>query len=202
MVTQVMTLESSWKRTTPVSWVSFLLTYFILTRFETVQHWLMALVEIEHSDWIHWTFLVLYFERVKRSFIKKRFKPINCQNWFSSRCNKLNRVQFEVIDRFWCWEWIEREIFFSTGSSTFCCLALDRNQRLLRSLNIGDSGFIVYRNHQIYRRSECTNDPFSGAPRQLFALDDSNGLPVIRNELWTMQMKNDCHAKDVQRYFI
>lgn len=42
------------------------------------------------------------------------------------------------------------EIF---GSATLCLMAIERSSSSLRSLNIGDSGFMLIRNHQLIRRS-------------------------------------------------
>ncbi|CAF1190055.1 unnamed protein product [Adineta steineri] len=68
------------------------------------------------------------------------------------------------------------------GSSTLCLLALDKQEHTLTSLNIGDSGFVIYRNNEIYRRSTSTMNPNGAGPRQLFSLNDSLGLPCFINE--------------------
>jgi hypothetical protein len=65
------------------------------------------------------------------------------------------------------------------GSSTLCLLALDKQEHTLKSLNIGDSGFVIYRNNKIYHRSTCTMNSDGCGPRQLFAID---GLPCFINE--------------------
>jgi serine/threonine protein phosphatase PrpC len=68
------------------------------------------------------------------------------------------------------------------GSSTLCLFALDKNENMLTSLNIGDSGFVIYRNNEIYRRSKCTMSANGCGPRQLFAINSSLGLPCFINE--------------------
>jgi len=68
------------------------------------------------------------------------------------------------------------------GSSTLCLLALHKQENTLTSLNIGDSGFVIYRNKQIYRRSKCTMSANGGGPRQLFSVNSSLGLPCFINE--------------------
>jgi len=69
-----------------------------------------------------------------------------------------------------------------SGSSTLCLLALNKQKHTLTSLNIGDSGFVIYRNNEIYRRSTCTMSSNGCGPRQLFSLDDSLGIPCFINE--------------------
>jgi serine/threonine protein phosphatase PrpC len=68
------------------------------------------------------------------------------------------------------------------GSSTLCLFALDKKENMLTSLNIGDSGFVIYRNNEIYRRSKCTMSANGCGPRQLFAINSSLGLPCFINE--------------------
>ena len=68
------------------------------------------------------------------------------------------------------------------GSSTLCLLAFDKQDNTLTSLNIGDSGFVIYRNNKIYCRSTCTMDSNGGGPRQLFAINSSFALPCFINE--------------------
>jgi serine/threonine protein phosphatase PrpC len=70
----------------------------------------------------------------------------------------------------------------SLGSSTLCLLALDKQKNTLTSLNIGDSGFVIYRNNEIYRRSKCTMNANGCGPRQLFAVNSTLGLPCFINE--------------------
>ncbi|CAF4823043.1 unnamed protein product [Rotaria socialis] len=68
------------------------------------------------------------------------------------------------------------------GSSTLCLFALDKQEKTLTSLNIGDSGFVIYRNNEIYGRSKCTMNSSGIGPRQLFAVNGSLGLPCFINE--------------------
>jgi hypothetical protein len=68
------------------------------------------------------------------------------------------------------------------GSSTLCLLALDKQKHRLSTLNIGDSGFVIYRNNKIYHRSTCTMYSDGYGPRQLFALERSFGLPCFFDE--------------------
>lgn len=68
------------------------------------------------------------------------------------------------------------------GSSTLCLLALNKQENTLTSLNIGDSGFVIYRNKQIHRRSKCTMNSNGCGPRQLFSVNSSLGLPCFINE--------------------
>ena len=68
------------------------------------------------------------------------------------------------------------------GSSTLCLLALNKQENTLTSLNIGDSGFVIYRNNEIYCRSKCTMDRNGCGPRQIFAVNSSLGLPCFINE--------------------
>jgi hypothetical protein len=68
------------------------------------------------------------------------------------------------------------------GSSTLCLLALNKHEHTVTSLNIGDSGFIIYRNHEIYRRSKSTMNYDGCGPKQLFAVNSSFGLPCFINE--------------------
>ncbi|CAF1015588.1 unnamed protein product [Adineta ricciae] len=68
------------------------------------------------------------------------------------------------------------------GSSTLCLLALDKQKKTLTTLNIGDSGFVIYRNNHIYRRSKCTMNSNGCGPRQLFAVNGSLGVPCFLNE--------------------
>jgi hypothetical protein len=68
------------------------------------------------------------------------------------------------------------------GSSTLCLLALDKQKNTLTSLNIGDSGFVIYRNNEIYCRSKCTMNANGCGPRQLFAVNSTLGLPCFINE--------------------
>jgi len=77
---------------------------------------------------------------------------------------------------------ILKTILSLLGSSTLCFLSLDKKEHILSSLNIGDSGFIIYRNNEIYHRSTCTMSSNGGAPRQLFALNSTAGLPCFINE--------------------
>ncbi|CAF3002653.1 unnamed protein product [Rotaria sp. Silwood2] len=81
------------------------------------------------------------------------------------------------------------------GSSTLCLLALDKQKHTLTSLNIGDSGFVIYRNNEIYCRSTCTMNSNGCAPRQLFALNDSIGLSCFMNETKFLQ---DCSLHNVK----
>ncbi|CAF3549284.1 unnamed protein product [Rotaria sp. Silwood1] len=67
-------------------------------------------------------------------------------------------------------------------SSTLCLFALDKQENTLTSLNIGDSGFVIYRNNEIYCRSKCTMNSNGFGPRQLFSVNDSLGLPCFINE--------------------
>jgi len=71
------------------------------------------------------------------------------------------------------------------GSSTLCLLALNKHDHMLTSLNIGDSGFIIYRQGEIIRRSKCTMNHDGCGPKQLFAVNGSFGLPcfITENEL-------------------
>jgi hypothetical protein len=69
-----------------------------------------------------------------------------------------------------------------SGSSTLCLLSLDKKEHTLTSLNIGDSGFIIYRDNQIYHQSTCTMSSNGGGPRQLFALNSTIGIPCFINE--------------------
>lgn len=68
------------------------------------------------------------------------------------------------------------------GSSTLCLFALDKHEHRVTSLNIGDSGFIIYRNGEIFRRSKSTMNHDGCGPRQLFAVNGSSGLPCFVNE--------------------
>ncbi|CAF0732894.1 unnamed protein product [Adineta ricciae] len=68
------------------------------------------------------------------------------------------------------------------GSSTLCLLALNKEEHTLTSLNIGDSGFVIYRNNEIYGRSKCTMNSNGRGPKQLFSLNDSLGVPCFINE--------------------
>ncbi len=68
------------------------------------------------------------------------------------------------------------------GSSTLCLLALDKQEHTLTSLNIGDSGFVIYRNNKIYHRSTCTVTSDGCGPRQIFAMNGSFNLPCFNNE--------------------
>jgi len=61
-------------------------------------------------------------------------------------------------------------------------LALDKQDKTLTTLNIGDSGFVIYRNNKIYRRSKSTMNSNGSGPRQLFAVNGSLGLPCFINE--------------------
>ncbi len=69
-----------------------------------------------------------------------------------------------------------------SGSSTLCFLSLDKKEHTLSSLNIGDSGFVIYRNNEIYHRSTCTMSSNGCGPRQLFALNSTLGIPCFINE--------------------
>jgi serine/threonine protein phosphatase PrpC len=69
-----------------------------------------------------------------------------------------------------------------TGSSTLCLFALDKQKHTLTSLNIGDSGFVIYRNNEIHRRSKSTMNSNSSGPRQLFSVNGAFGLPCFINE--------------------
>ncbi|CAF3399144.1 unnamed protein product [Rotaria sp. Silwood1] len=73
------------------------------------------------------------------------------------------------------------------GSSTLCLLALDKQEHTLTSLNIGDSGFVIYRNNEIYCRSTCTMNSHNSGPIQLFALNDWIGLSCFMNETKFLQ---------------
>lgn len=68
------------------------------------------------------------------------------------------------------------------GSSTLCLLALNKQEHTLTSLNIGDSGYVIYRNNKIYCRSTCTINSDGCGPRQLFAFNGSLGSPCFINE--------------------
>lgn len=81
------------------------------------------------------------------------------------------------------------------GSSTLCLLALDKQARTLTSLNIGDSGFVIYRNNRIYRRSKSTMSSNGCGPRQLFAVNGSLGLPCFINE---NEVLRDCSLDTVE----
>ncbi|UJR26772.1 hypothetical protein I4U23_008086 [Adineta vaga] len=81
------------------------------------------------------------------------------------------------------------------GSSTLCLLALDKEEHTLTSLNIGDSGFVIYRNNEIYSRSKSTLNPNGRAPRQLFSLNDSLGLPCFINE---NEILRDCSLDTIK----
>jgi serine/threonine protein phosphatase PrpC len=80
----------------------------------------------------------------------------------------------------------KKRIFISKGdflgSSTLCLLTLDKQEHTLTSLNIGDSGFVICRNNEIYHRSTCTMSSDGCGPRQLFAIDGSVDLPCISNK--------------------
>ncbi len=47
---------------------------------------------------------------------------------------------------------------------------------------MGDSGFVIYRNNQLYYRSTCTMHSDGYGPKQLFALESSFGLPCFLDE--------------------
>ncbi|CAF5208822.1 unnamed protein product, partial [Rotaria magnacalcarata] len=68
------------------------------------------------------------------------------------------------------------------GSSTLCLLALDKQERTLTSLNIGDSGFVIFRDNELYFQSTCTMNSNGCVPRQLFALNGPMSLPCFLNE--------------------
>ncbi|CAF3211707.1 unnamed protein product [Rotaria socialis] len=68
------------------------------------------------------------------------------------------------------------------GSSTLCLLALDKQERTLTSLNIGDSGFVIFRDNELYSQSTCTMNSNGCVPRQLFALNGPIRLPCFLNE--------------------
>ncbi|CAF1353982.1 unnamed protein product [Rotaria sordida] len=81
------------------------------------------------------------------------------------------------------------------GSSTLCLFALDKQENTLTSLNIGDSGFVIYRNNEIYCRSRCTMSSNGFGPRQLFAVNGSLGLPCFINE---NEVLRDCSLDTVE----
>ncbi|CAF1010847.1 unnamed protein product [Rotaria sp. Silwood1] len=81
------------------------------------------------------------------------------------------------------------------GSSTLCLFALDKQENTLTSLNIGDSGFVIYRNNEIYCRSKCTMNSNGFGPRQLFSVNDSLGLPCFINE---NEVLRDCSLDTVE----
>ncbi|CAF1251591.1 unnamed protein product [Rotaria sordida] len=81
------------------------------------------------------------------------------------------------------------------GSSTLCLLALDKQEHTLTSLNIGDSGFVIYRNNEIYCRSTCTMSSNGCGPRQLFVLNDSIGLSYSMHETKFLQ---DCSLDNIK----
>lgn len=76
------------------------------------------------------------------------------------------------------------------GSSTLCLFALDKQENTLTSLNIGDSGFVIYRNNEIHGRSKCTMNSSGVGPRQLFAVNGSLGLPCFINEKLVKQRRS------------
>ena len=71
---------------------------------------------------------------------------------------------------------------FCIGSSTLCLLALNKHEHTLTSLNIGDSGFVIYRQGEIIRRSKSTMNHDGCGPKQLFAVNGSLGLPCFISE--------------------
>lgn len=73
-------------------------------------------------------------------------------------------------------------IQFFSGSSTLCLMALDKQERTLTSLNIGDSGFVIYRDNELYSQSICTMNPNSQVPKQLFSLHDSISISSYMDE--------------------
>lgn len=68
------------------------------------------------------------------------------------------------------------------GSSTLCLLALNKDEHTLTSMNIGDSGFVIYRNNEIYHRAKTTMNPHGRGPRQVFSLEDTLGVPCFISE--------------------
>ncbi|CAF2738219.1 unnamed protein product [Rotaria sp. Silwood2] len=81
------------------------------------------------------------------------------------------------------------------GSSTLCLFALDKQENKLTSLNIGDSGFVIYRNNEIYCRSKSTMSSNGFGPRQLFSVNGSFGLPCFINE---NEVLRDCSLDTVE----
>ncbi|CAF1283631.1 unnamed protein product [Adineta steineri] len=81
------------------------------------------------------------------------------------------------------------------GSSTLCLLALDKEKNSLSTLNIGDSGFAIYRNNELHCRSKSTMNSNSSGPRQLFAVNGSLGLPCFINE---NEVLRDCSLDSVE----
>lgn len=77
---------------------------------------------------------------------------------------------------------IDRKRKFLPGSSTLCLLSLNKSEHCLTTLNIGDSGFVIYRNNQLLHRSTCTIQSDDYGPKQLFAFENSLNLPCFRDE--------------------
>jgi protein phosphatase PTC7 len=68
------------------------------------------------------------------------------------------------------------------GSGTLCLLALDKQTNRIHALNIGDSGFRLFRNGAIVEKSQATMA--GSSPKQLYVSDSSSykGISFINEE--------------------